>query len=194
MTLRSSSSARRPTALAVFLALAFSSALAFAAPTPELSMSGLGQAQFGMTLKAAEQALGVPISFLPEVVKTGIGKADCATGTVHNLLGVFVFFERGRFIAVEAREPTIATTLGFRVGDREKAVIAKFRTYPTYQRHPNRYDDAVTEITVGKAAFLEGRGGWQGRVGKFTSKGGVIRTIAAGEARYVMLDEHEGCM
>jgi len=182
-------------AFPLYLLAIMSAVSAGAAGPMQLTSGGLGVARFGMTPEAVEQVLGQELSFPANVLRSGLRKVPCASAKVAGLSGVGLVFEHGRLLAVTVLEPAIATNVGVKVGDHESALIAKLRTDPTYERVPSQYDDKTMEITVGKAAYVGGpdNGGWQGRVMKFVSKGGVVRAIEAGEARYVMLAEHEGC-
>jgi hypothetical protein len=159
----------------------------------ELTASGLGAATFGMTPQRVEQALGHRLTFAP--VKSAGGDAECATARMAGVPGVELVFRRGRLFAVAVGHPWIATTSGFKVGDREEALIARLSTDPTYARNPSLRDAAAMEITVGPAVYVgsPATGRWEGQVMKFVSKDGVVRTIESGDAGYVMPGPRAGC-
>lgn len=159
----------------------------------QVSIAGLGEARFGMTVESVEKALGQKLSFSKHASKVGAYRLACTYAAVDGLLGASLRFENGHFTAVVVQKPTVSTKSGFKVGDPERAVINKLRSDSTYQRQPNNYDDNVKEITVGKAKFTStvNTWQWQGTVVKFTSKNGVITSIEAGEASYVNMIEHD---
>lgn len=161
-----------------------------------ISAHGLGGATLGMTPDMIERLLGTKLTVVTHgLAGAALTKVECARVHVSGHPGVELAFEWGHLVAAHVEDPGIATTDGIRVGAPESAVIGKWKRDPSYQRYPDRYDEKKTHITAGKSRFVEraGGGAWQGQVMKVTSKGGVIQSIEGGEARYVLLDEREGC-
>jgi hypothetical protein len=155
----------------------------------QLTGSGLGKARLGMSIQDVERALGVKLSFDAADRKAGILKLRCAGGTTASLPGVEFMFNKGRLIAIGSKNPTITTAAGFKVGDREAAVISKLQNDPTFRREPNRHDDSFKEITLGKVTFKPGKG-WEGVLAQFVSKNGVVEQIWVGDANYITLNEY----
>lgn len=169
-------------------ALTLGVSVADAQPSAPIQMStaGLGQAKFGMSGPAVEQALAQRVSF-----DKNIACGSYYHATIAGLPGVvLVFARRGdRFAAVHADQPTVVTPSGFRVGGKEQTVIDKFKSDPTYRRDANRHDGSTMEIVLGNARFVSGQG-WQGTAAQISSARGVIKRISVGAAAVVLDDEY----
>jgi hypothetical protein len=176
-----------PKMLLVALALDFG--LAQAQSPMQLSGAGLGQAKFGMTGPAVEQALGRKVSFQKDEACGGYYHAR-----VTGLPGVVLVFARNgvRFVAVHVDQPSVVTPSGFKVGDKERAVIERYKSDRTYSRHPNRHDPTTMEIQIGRAQSVRTPTGQrlQGNVAQIVSVRGVIKSMHVGDAAVVLDDEY----
>jgi hypothetical protein len=78
----------------------------------QLTSSGVGAAQIGMTASAAEQALGRKL-----LRRKQASRGNCVVdASVQGLPGVTLVFERDRLIGVDVNQPTVTTPAGFKVG------------------------------------------------------------------------------
>jgi hypothetical protein len=149
-------------------------------PSPQLSTSGIGEAKFGMTVTAAEQALGRKLEFTKRVSESQIRTGLCVPATIAGLPGVELAFTKGRLDGLSSNKASVTTKSGLKVGDPEVAVIKRFQSDPTYKRDGNRHEgDALMEITLGKS------GSPLDTALMFQSRGGTVTRITAGHTGYV---------
>ncbi len=147
-------------------------------PDSRLSTAGLGPVEVGMTRAQAERAGGVRLRFEPGLT----GECRYARPRDRGIRASFMF--TGRLIArVDVSRRGIATTSGFRVGDREAAVRRRFAGRLRITRHA--YTDGwYLEYVPGDRAE-------RNRRVIFETDGDRVTGIRAGrlpEVRYV-----EGC-
>jgi len=159
----------------------------------QVDLSGLKNASFGAPIEVVQKAFGKKIIFSNVAVNAGPQSLDCVWASVDKMYGIHLRFEKGRFAAILISSPIITSVGGLNVGDAEAKVVAILRNDPTLEIGENRYDDTVKEIRIGKAEVVgtPEHWRWQGTNIKYTIKDGVVAGIEAGEASYVMLDEHE---
>ena len=168
-------------------------AMVCAAAETRLSSAGLGAAQFGMSLQQVEQALGSTFQVTASQ-RAKWQSGECTTRSA-GMPGTSLVFAKGRFsAAVLSKGSSAMTRSGLAIGNAEAKAIATLKGDPTYRRAESRYSDGKgndMDIIVGKADFDKARGAFKGNIVRIFSQKGRIVTISAGQASYVMLDEHD---
>ena len=150
------------------------------APMPQVSTAGIGDAKFGMTVNAAEQALGHKLKFAKDISAAQFRTGLCVTASIVGIPGIELVFTKGQFDGLSIDMPTVTTKTGFKVGDSEAKVINRFQSDPTYKRNENRHEGpALMEITLGKS------GSAHDTTLIFRSRKGVITNIMVGHVGYV---------
>lgn len=149
-------------------------------PLPQLSTTGIGEARFGMTVSAAEQALGRKLEFEKKVSDRQIKAGLCVPATINGLPGIVLAFTKGRLDGISSDKPSVTTKSGLKVGDPEAAVIKRFQGDPTYKRSESRHEGkALMEITLGKSSSPTDTSLM------FQSRRGAVTSITAGHSGYV---------
>lgn len=175
------------------LPIALVGTMAAAAQALQVSNAGLGDAKFGMNVESVEKALGANLSFAQKATKASAFKLDCVYARIDGVSGVSLRFEYGRLTVAIIDKPTVTTKSGFKVGDPESAVINKLKGDPTYRRQSTEEPEGVDQIFLGSATLV-GTGDkrkWQGNMISFASQRGRVVLIEAGDARYLMMVEHD---
>lgn len=161
-----------------------------------LSSAAFGDAKFGMRADAVERALGKRLILNDEQRAAGIGGLKCGSVSVDGLPGVALHFNDWRLGAASLnKDAKVTTQSGLAIGDPESKVIAALQGDPTYRRDVTRHADpsdknAPTEITVGRSRVDPKTNRVIGAVVQFYSEGGRVSSISAGDAGYVLDDEH----
>lgn len=148
-----------------------------------LGLRGLGPVEAGMSLAAAEQAAGVPLSY----EASAAGEGGCGYASPPPGLGLddvsFMVLD-GVVARVDVDGPSIATVSGSRVGDAESEVLTTYGDRLRVDPHPYESDGHYLVYEPTSAADADYRL-------IFETAGGVVTTMRSGLSYAV--DYIEGC-